>query len=135
MTYCLASDLVQSFDDDVLIQLTDDADSGQIITEVLDKVCVAVSGEIDGYLSKRYTLPLSDQHLVLKSYAVNMCLYRLYCRKQGPPEWVVKMYDDAIGFLKMVATGQADILPSSVSASVSVDSSERIFTREKMAGF
>jgi hypothetical protein len=45
------------------------------------------------------------------------------------------MYDDAIGFLKMVATGQADILPSSVSASVSVDSSERIFTREKMAGF
>ncbi len=137
MTYCDADDLRLAYDDDVLVQLTDDADTGAIIESVLTDACVSVTGEIDGYLRRRYVLPLSETVQTLRSYALSMSLYRLYCRKQGPPDWVVKLYDDAIIYLRLVAGGQADI-DAELSASapdISMYNPERIFTRETMVGF
>jgi len=141
MAYCTAADVIDNYDDDVLIQLTDDKDIGSIVTAVIDDAVMNTCGEIDGYLRRRYDLPLSETPAILKTYALDITLYRLYCRRQGPPKYLKKLYDDAISYLKLIASGKVDLdiniedSTEEKSVLMSADNPPRLFTRSTMSYF
>lgn len=63
--------------------------------------------EINGYIGGRYALPLPNVPSNLERMACDIARYRLYF--QQPTEEVRKRYEDAISFLKLVATGKAHL--------------------------
>ncbi len=137
--YATLEDLTRQIPEDLLIQLTDDVGSGVIDTAVTNTALETADVEIDGYLGARYSLPMAEVPAVLIKYAVDIAVYNLYSRREAPPENRVKRYDDAIAFLKMVATGRIslganDPEPPAADEAM-VTASGRIFTRETMGGF
>jgi phage gp36-like protein len=141
MTYCTIAEIKAVFDDSLLIQLTDDADAGVINDDVITGAINDASAEIDGWLLRRYTLPLGTVPENLRKYAADIVLYDLYCRREGPPDYVAKRYNDAIAYLKLAADGRVSVIADDsdeVSAAVSdfaADNPPRIFTRLLMGGF
>jgi len=72
---------------------------------------------------------------------VDIAIYNLYARRKGTPEDRQKRYDDAIRFLKDVATGKASLGEDDPAGTPAgshkpdIDQADRIFTRDKMKGF
>lgn len=82
------------------------------------------SDEVDGYLAKRFTLPLVTVSTDIKRRTAIIASFYLLTRrgfKPGAPlnEMIVKMYDDAIEWLLRVSKG--DITPTCVDSTPDVD--------------
>ena len=137
--YATLDDLKKQLPEDVLMALTDDGGSGVIDTAVTDAALETAEVEIDGYLGGRYTLPLSPLPEVIIKVAVDIAIYNLYARRQGPPEHWQKRYDNTIRFLVKIAGGQISlgvgdpVAPAAAEAMVT--SSARIFSRDSLKGF
>jgi len=107
MSYATVTDLRQWIDEDILIQLTDDANTGSTDTDVVDTILAAASLQIDGYLGGRYSLPLATVPPILGKLCVDIAGWLLYARRNaGVPEHWQKLYDNAIAFLGKVAVGK-----------------------------
>lgn len=63
---------------------------------------------IDGYLARRYALPLSPIPAILTTWAIAIVRYRLHTDRITDPRTdpVARDYQQAIGFLTQVANGQ-----------------------------
>lgn len=112
MTYATRADIETLYGPDELrlvLNLMRDAElSGDEIARV-DAALSETSSQIESYLSVRYTLPLATVPQVLRSFAVDMTIYRLALRNGRPRDELRKRYDDAIAFLKSVAKGDANL--------------------------
>lgn len=135
--YATLDDLKKQLPEDLLINLTDDGGSGIIDTAVTDTALETADVEIDGYLGARYALPLSPVPGILGKLAVDIAIYNLYARRQGPPEHWQKRYDNTIRFLERIADGRiglgAEDPGEGVASSAEVVSiPERLFSRSSM---
>ena len=79
--YCTLDDIKKQVQETTLIEITDDALSGQINTDVINETILYASTLIDGYLRGRYTLPLQSIPEIIKLTAVDLAVYRLYSRR------------------------------------------------------
>lgn len=77
-----------------------------VSTAVQDAIQDATE-EINGYIGGRYALPLPNVPSNLERMACDIARYRLYF--QQPTEEVRKRYEDAISFLKLVASNKAHL--------------------------
>lgn len=141
MAYCTQSDILKQIDEDVLIQLTDDADAGTVNTDNVDRAISRAEAEIDSYCGMRYEVPFTTVPDRVRDLAVDIAIYRLYGRRKGAPENRKNDYDDAVKFLRDVAQKKAslgendpDSTPSNVNAP-DIESSTKIFSRDDMSGF
>ena len=140
--YATLDDLKAQLPADLLQQLTDDDDSGTIDAINIDTALETADVEIDSYLgesNKNYSLPLSPVPAIIKKQAVDIAIYNLYARLQGPPDHWQTRYNNVIRFLSRVAddtislgagdpdTGEAD--------TAIVSASDRVFTRDTLKGF
>jgi phage gp36-like protein len=75
--------------------------------------------EINGYIGGRYPLPLPNVPSNLERMACDIARYRLYF--QQPTEEVRKRYEDAVSFLKLVATNKTHLQIQNVETSQIVD--------------
>jgi phage gp36-like protein len=141
MAYCTQDDILEQIDEDVLIQLTDDDNVGDVDAT---KVTAAVAGAdalIDGYCGKRYTVPFSTVPSLVEKFSVDIAIYNLYGRRKGAPDDIRTRYKDAVDFLKGVASGSNSLGEndpdgtSSNAPEMSTSNPTRIFTRDKMKGF
>lgn len=108
MPYASEQDLVDAYGADRILMLAMAANGTRDeakITRCLD----GASAVIDGYLSLRYTLPLSVAPPLLKDACVVIAAYRLASDPAALSEDMRKRYEDAIAFLKDVARGFAGI--------------------------
>ena len=132
MPYALKADMLEEFDEQELIQLTDRAipATGEIDDAILDRALTGASAEIDGYLV-RYngtvlTLP------ILTRYACDIARYRLY--RSGAPEEIRNRYKDATRFLEMVAAGKISLGVSAETAAsdstIQFTTGQKVFARE-----
>lgn len=137
--YATVDDLKKQLPEDLLIQLTDDAGNGIIDTTVTDNALEAADVEIDGYLGERYTLPLSPVPNIINKQAVDVAIYNLYARRQGPPDHWQSRYNNVIRFLEKVVKGDISLGAGDPEAgladNVEVSSSDRIFSRDTLKGF
>ncbi len=107
MSYCTEQDMIDRYGETEMIQLTDHANLGGIDSDVLASAIADADGEIDGYLSGRYSAPVTPVPKVLLRIACDLTRYYLY--DDQAPEHVIKRYDDAVKFLRGVAAGQISI--------------------------
>lgn len=111
----------------------------EIITQAISDACA----EIDGYIAKRYPVPLARVPAIIGKYAKDITAYNLVSRigvgKDDDRESnYLTRYKYAIKFLEMVAKGTVELglkLPTKQAASgFKINGPERIFSRQKMTG-
>lgn len=98
------------------VQLTDDAGTGSANTQVVDEAREGGQGQVDSYLSQRYSVPIDlNTHAevagVLKSITLDLVEYRLHARRRDVPVDVITKRDAAIVWLQRVGRGETG-LPS-----------------------
>lgn len=116
MSYCTAQQLIDQFSEVELIQLTDRPDPETGATEntldyqVLDSAIVKAAKRVEGYISPRYTLPLSQSMIDSSSlsemtgYIVRKILY-----DDAPIDVVIDDYKDALTWLRDVQAGRVSL--------------------------
>lgn len=141
MTYCTLDDIRDMMDEDEIIRYTDDYDQGIVNTSVTDKAIAGAGALIDSHLATRLSVPVSPVPDIIKDLAVDIAIYKICSRRSQAPEEIRTKYDDAVKYLEKAAAGKIAI-PGAVSApdsmsndGVSMSTSTRIFSRDKMNGF
>lgn len=137
MTYAARADMILTFGERELVQLTDRADppAEMIDDTVLQNALDWAEGLINGYLKLRYALPLSGFHQILQGLAQDVAYWRLH---REPVEEVRKRYEAAIKTLKDLSEGrlglpdEAGLEPAGQDGTVLITSEERLFSRRKM---
>lgn len=139
MTYASQQNLIDRFGEDELIQLTDRANTGLINSTVVARALADADAEINGYLSTRYTLPLSPVPAVLEKLACDISRYQLF--ENSVTEIVQERYENAVRFLKDVAAGRVTLGVDSNNAqpvtnnSVQMSATKPVFRRADSEGF
>lgn len=103
--YCAKADILDLLEEQLLIQLTDDEDTGVVNEARVDKAISDACGVIDGYLGTRYPVPLATVPVLIRTYAVDIAIYTLFSRRQGPPDERRDRYKDAVSMLAKIASG------------------------------
>lgn len=139
--YCEITDITTTIGEASLIELTDDANTGEVDEAVVTAEIVNADAEINGYCGKKYSVPFATVPALIKKYSVDITIYNLYSRRRGAPEDRRNRYKDAIAFLQGISAGKntlgesdPDGTPASTDAPT-ISSSVRIFSRTKMEGF
>lgn len=139
-SYAALADVQKMVDDVELVQLTDDTGAGTVdATLVADQLTLA-SAEIDGYLGARYDLPLATPPTILTNFCVDVAVFNMYARRQGPPDHWQKRYDNAIKFLVNVSQGKITLGAGDPDGNANNETPQvtgptRIFSRDKLSGF
>lgn len=116
MSYCTQDDMVARFSEEEIIRLTDHGGlTGAIVPDVLNRSIDDAAGEIDGYLTVRYTLPLPTVPAMLVQISCDIARYYLY--DDLATEQVRLRYEDARKRLEGIAKGLVNLgLPAPDSA-------------------
>ena len=75
MPYATQADILDQLDEDILIQLTDDADTGDVVDDVVTRAIADADAEIDGYCGKRYSVPFDTVPPIIRKFAVDIAIY------------------------------------------------------------
>jgi phage gp36-like protein len=140
MPYTTPDDIAKRINNQELLRLTDEYDSGVVDADRVAAAIDTAAGEIDSYLAARYDLPLSSVPGVIASVAVDIAIYTLYVLNEagGVPESRQLRYDKALQLLAEIEAGERSLgidgaEPQGAEA-ILTDGPERIFTRTKMSG-
>ena len=112
--YCTLDDIRASLPEVRLVELTDDLSpnpSGSVNLGIVDQAIQGAGILIDGYIGRRYTLPLSVVPPLLGKLAVDLAVYDLYRRRNelNISEGMQLTYRNAIAMLKGIADGSVSI--------------------------
>jgi len=107
--------------------------------DAINQALDVADGTINSYLASRYTLPLTVTPAVLKKTALDLARHELH--KERATEEITKRRDNAIAWLKDLASGKATLgaptLDSGVNASGIriVPSAGRTFSSDSLDAF
>ena len=112
------------------------------IIPIIEGAIVDAEAEIDGYLAKRYPLPLSPVPKVLNKFTKDIAVYNLYSRigidENDREKNYLNRYKAAVRFLQLLAEGKVEIgavdTATAAKTGFSVTSSPRLFSRDKLRG-
>lgn len=143
MAYATIADITNQLDDAILIQLTDDANTGEYSEAVVARAIEDADSEIDGYVGSRYRVPMNPVPPVLRKLSADIAIYNLYSRRQGAPEHRDRRYQDAIRFLESVAKGDVSLgaydpegnPPANDAPMLSGDNPRREFSRHTLKDY
>lgn len=133
MSYSTQANLVSRYGETELIQLTDRDNVGAIDAAVVSKAIADADALIDSYASAKYAVPLSPVPSTIERIACTLARYFLH--DQAASDRVRKDYDDAIAFLKGVASGAVTLgVTAAGSAPAQTDGAQfepgsRVFAR------
>ncbi len=150
MSYSTREEVRAMLKDDALDAIIGDAyqeepsAKEELVAPLIDSAIADADGEIDGYLAKRYNVPLSTIPKVINKFSKDIAIYNLFSRmgieKDSDAEIYLTRYNAAIKFLTLVAEGKVSIGtetedPASAAATgFTVKSSPRLFSRSSMRG-
>lgn len=155
MAYATREEVRGQVKDDVLNAIIGDAfiespaSREELAAPIIDEAIADANGEIDGYLAKRYPVPLQKPPKIINKCCKDIAVYNLFARigiQEGSEEQIVlKRYEQAIKFLAMVSEGKAALDMGSGGGSsgstggngpgtFAMTSSPRLFSRESMRG-
>lgn len=147
--YCTEDELRAMIKSDVLGLLLSSVDTGTPeenqarISEIILQAVEDAGAEIDGYLAKRYPVPLTRVPQVIAKYAKDIAAYNLITRigigKDDDREQnYYKRYQAALRFLELVAKGTVELglTPPTTQAAggFRLDGPDRLFTRHNLKG-
>jgi phage gp36-like protein len=139
MSYATQQDMIDRFEQNEIIQLTDTTNSGVIDAAVLAKALSDADAQIDGYLVSRYTLPLATVPKSLVRFACDITRYYLY--DDAATDEVRRRFEDAVKFLNLVAQGKlsfgpdANQVPTLASGGPQATGDDRTFNKANLADY
>ena len=130
MSYATVAELQDRLGEPRLTQLTDlqDPPIGLVDQVGAQKALDDASGEIDGYLVGRYTLPLATPPAVLRVHCITIAHYRLLGERAD--EVTREAYKAACAFLASVAKGDFPLLPPAGVGPVLFEPGSKVMGRE-----
>lgn len=136
MAYAVTQDLVDSFGEAELIDLTDrdDPATGAVVSAVATREIAAASAEVDGYCTGHYALPLAPVDLLVKNIVMDLARYRLYTR--AAPDEVVERAKTARAQLRDINAGKLRLTAAVADATapgvglVEMVTNDRVFSRD-----
>ena len=151
MSYCIRDEVRALLKLDAVSQIITDNDGVEdpeereaILAPLIDEAIADADGEIDGYLAKRYAVPLAPVPKVINKFSKDIALYNLFSRAGLDPDGregnYLTRYNAAVKFLTLVAEGKVSIGsdtsdPKAAAATgFALHSNDRIFSRETMKG-
>ncbi len=150
MSYSTRAEVREMLKEDALNSIVGDAyhdaeDRSAMIGPLIDGAIDDADGEIDGYLAKRYAVPLNPVPKVINKFSKDIAIYNLFSRmgidEDSEAKIYLTRYNAAVKFLTMVAEGRvsigadADGDPASAAAvGFTVQSNPRLFSRRQMEG-
>ncbi|SHI87883.1 Mu-like prophage protein gp36 [Lutispora thermophila DSM 19022] len=148
MAYCDIAEVRSMLKDDALNTIIgsdyieDEAEREAKIIPIIEAAIADAGAEIDGYLAKRYTLPLSPVPQVIKKFAKDIAVYNLYSRigidENDREKNYLNRYKAAIRFFELLAEGKVEIgavdTTTAARTGFSVASSPRLFSRDSLKG-
>ena len=105
--YATEVDLKTRFGAQVIDDLKLGREGGADPVDVVQVALQDAEEEINGYIGSRYSLPLASVPSNLKRIACDIARYRLYTEE--PLEHITKLYEEAVSFLKLIATNKAHL--------------------------
>lgn len=141
MPYTTLADLTARFGDRMIVALTDRGGmaTGAIDTTVVDKAIAEADAVIDGYLARRYAIPVSPLPPLLGDLALAIVIWKLHL---GAPDPKVEAdYKEALRTLRDISAGVITLSAAGVTApeqgasGVQVTDRERPFTADNLKGF
>lgn len=134
--YASQQDIEDRYGVDALLIVADENFDDQVDTDKVNKALSDATDEINLYVGKRESLPLSHVPPILKRLAVVIAFYFL-SSESGYTEEKRKRYEDAIKVLRSIAKGEVSLGiaaeqsddASPVAMEVEVASEPRIFNR------
>lgn len=139
--YSTIEDIKGMVDEGVLINLTDDQSTGSINEARIEEAINDADSEINGYLQKRYPLPLPSTPPVIKKLSKDIALYNLFSRKgidkNSTDEIILDRYKYAVRFLENLSKGQVSLgIETQVKSTIeiSISSNRKLFSRNSLRG-
>ncbi len=125
MAYIVNQDIIDRVGTTAATQLTSDS-GGTPDSGVLDEVRLSSEGEVNGYLSKRYAVPVdltahADLAATLKGFTLDVAEYRLRSRRDSMAEVHEKMYANAKEWLEKVRKGEIPLPAALTPVSTTAD--------------
>lgn len=124
--------------------IEDPAEREELVAPIIDEAIADADGEIDGYLAKRYAVPISPAPKVINKCSKDIAVYNLFSRigidESTDQKTYLNRYNQAIKFLTLVAEGkvslgaESDDPATAAATGFSVKSNPRIFSRGTMRG-
>ena len=113
LIYTTPADIYEIVPAQILGKITDDTGTGNEKPSIITERMKASENLVESYLSVRYKLPLIAKDGTvpgeIKDAVLTIAKYKLYARRNALNASVQSEYDDMINWLKMVASGKADI--------------------------
>lgn len=131
MPYVTLAQLIDRYGEPTLVAVTD---RGQHSTGVIDAAVVAraiadADATIDGYLARRYALPLSAPQPMLARLAGSIVFYALHVFQ--PDEKIVAEHKEAVAMLREIAAGTVALTAAGAEAPQTGGTGARITDRER----
>lgn len=153
MAYCTVSEVLGAIKEsayDALLgdEYIDDVEERKRrLQPFVEEAIADADAEIDGYLAKRYSVPMSPAPRVLNKFSKDIAVYNLMSRigidEQDRDKTYLNRYNAAIKFLEGVAKGNisigtgdsGDTQEQAAQKGFRIEHSKRLFSRETMRGW
>ena len=144
MSYSTKEEVREMLKDDALNAIIGDtfiedpAEREELVAPIIEGAIADADAEIDGYLAKRYAVPLSPAPKVINKFS-NL-FSRIGIDESTDQKTYLNRYNAAIKFFELVADGkvsigtEADDPASAAATGFSAKSNTRLFTRGSMRG-
>ena len=109
MPYATEQDLVDLHGANLIDRLADISGDGVRDAAKIARALETASDMIDGYISGRYTLPLTKASGVLRDCCVSIAVYRMANNPGLLADDMRERFKDAVKFLEHVAAGKANL--------------------------
>lgn len=107
--YATQQDIIDRYGEQHLLILADRDNDGQADTDVVDQALQDATSEIDTYVAAKYVTPLATVPDALKRICVDIVVYRLASDRGRATDEARKRYEDAIGLLRRIASGEVSL--------------------------
>jgi phage gp36-like protein len=134
--YCDINDIRERIPEEILIQLTDDANLGAVDLANVNAAIGRADSEIDAWCGGRYQVPFVPVPPIIIELSADMATYHLYARRQELiPEARATQYKDNLVLLKEIAKGTGK-LPGAAGAQTEAasDGGMQVQTPPRMFG-
>jgi phage gp36-like protein len=139
MAYSTLTDIAERIPAEILLQLTDDADTGSVDEAKAAAAIARADSEIDAWCGGRYSVPFDTVPAIIADLSADLATYYLYSRRQEIiPEARRDQYRANQALLKAISAGQVQ-LPGAATAKtgttrIEVSGNGRLFSRDTLKG-